>query len=78
MPGLIEDSHKNRGLGITFLKHVERCAVLVYIIDVTLDEPWKALGILKHEISQFNEKLNDRPLLVVANKVDLPNAEVRK
>ncbi|XP_019696025.1 mitochondrial ribosome-associated GTPase 2 isoform X1 [Harpegnathos saltator] len=76
MPGLIEDSHKNKGLGITFLKHAERCTALMYIIDVTLDEPWRALELLRYEISQFNEKLNDRPLLVVANKMDLPNAEV--
>lgn len=76
MPGLIEDSHKNRGLGITFLKHAERCAALVFIIDVSLDEPWRALEILRYEISQFNEKLNDRPHLVVANKMDLPDADV--
>lgn len=77
MPGLIEDSHKNKGLGITFLKHAERCAALIFILDITVDEPWKALEVLKYEISQFNEKLNDRPQIVVANKMDLPNAEVR-
>lgn len=76
MPGLIEDSHKNRGLGITFLKHAERCAALIFIIDVSLDEPWEALQVLRYEIGQFNEKLNDRPHLVVANKMDLPDAEV--
>jgi len=77
MPGLIEDSHKNKGLGITFLKHAERCAALIFILDITVDEPWKALEVLKYEISQFNEKLNDRPQIVVANKMDLSNAEVR-
>ncbi|XP_011636343.1 mitochondrial ribosome-associated GTPase 2 isoform X2 [Pogonomyrmex barbatus] len=76
MPGLIEDSHKNRGLGITFLKHAERCAALVFILDITVDEPWKALETLKYEISQFNEKLNERPHIIVANKIDLPNAEI--
>ncbi|GAB1869572.1 GTP-binding protein 5 [Camponotus japonicus] len=76
MPGLIEDSHKNKGLGITFLKHAERCAALIFILDITVDEPWKALEVLKYEISQFNEKLNDRPQIVVANKMDLSNAEV--
>lgn len=77
MPGLIEDSHKNKGLGITFLKHAERCAALIFILDVTEDEPWRALETLKHEINQFNERLNDRQCIVVANKMDLPNAEVR-
>ncbi|KAG5322780.1 MTG2 GTPase, partial [Pseudoatta argentina] len=76
MPGLIEDSHKNRGLGITFLKHVERCAALVFILDVTQNEPWEVLQTLKYEISQFNERLNDRPHIIVANKIDLPDAEV--
>ncbi|KYN37065.1 GTP-binding protein 5 [Trachymyrmex septentrionalis] len=76
MPGLIEDSHKNRGLGITFLKHVERCAALVFILDVAQNEPWEVLQTLKYEISQFNERLNDRPHIIVANKIDLPNAEV--
>ncbi|XP_071554758.1 mitochondrial ribosome-associated GTPase 2 isoform X1 [Temnothorax nylanderi] len=76
MPGLIEDSHKNRGLGITFLKHVERCAVLIFILDVAQTEPWEVLETLKHEISQFNERLNDRPQIIVANKIDLPNSEI--
>ncbi|XP_012055196.1 PREDICTED: mitochondrial ribosome-associated GTPase 2 [Atta cephalotes] len=76
MPGLIEDSHKNRGLGITFLKHVERCAALVFILDVTQNKPWEVLQTLKYEISQFNERLNDRPHIIVANKIDLPDAEV--
>jgi len=76
MPGLIEESHKNKGLGITFLKHAERCAALIFILDVTLDKPWKVLEMLRNEINHFNEKLNDRPHLIVANKMDLPNAEV--
>lgn len=75
LPGLIEDSHKNKGLGITFLKHAERCAALIFILDITVDEPWRALEILKYEINQFNEKLDDRPQIVVANKMDLSNAE---
>ncbi|XP_018360126.1 PREDICTED: mitochondrial ribosome-associated GTPase 2 isoform X2 [Trachymyrmex cornetzi] len=76
MPGLIEDSHKNRGLGITFLKHAERCSALVFILDVTQNEPWEVLQTLKYEISQFNERLNNRPHIIVANKIDLPDAEV--
>lgn len=78
MPGLIEDSHKNRGLGITFLKHVERCAALIFILDVSQDEPWEVLETLKHEIGQFNKRLNDRPHIIVANKIDLPSSEVSK
>lgn len=75
LPGLIIDSHKNKGLGITFLKHAERCAILLYILDLTLDEPWQAFETLRYEISQFNKNLNDRPFLIVANKLDLLKAE---
>ncbi|XP_014210209.1 mitochondrial ribosome-associated GTPase 2 [Copidosoma floridanum] len=75
LPGLIPDSHKNKGLGITFLKHAERCAALLFIIDITHDEPWTQLEILKYEISQFNDNLNDRPKIVIANKIDLPQAK---
>lgn len=77
LPGLIEDSHKNKGLGITFLKHAERCTALIFIIDITMDEPWIALQTLKYEMSRFNEKLNNKPHIIVINKMDLPNAEVR-
>ncbi|XP_015178814.1 PREDICTED: mitochondrial ribosome-associated GTPase 2 isoform X2 [Polistes dominula] len=75
LPGLIPDSHKNKGLGITFLKHAERCAILLFVIDLSLDKPWEALEILKYEINQFNKNLNNRSLIVVANKIDLPEAE---
>lgn len=78
LPGLIPDSHKNKGLGITFLKHAERCAALIFIVDVSQDEPWVYLEILQHEVSQFNDRLNDRPMIVVANKIDLPEAEVSR
>ncbi|XP_008211397.1 mitochondrial ribosome-associated GTPase 2 isoform X1 [Nasonia vitripennis] len=75
LPGLIPDSHKNKGLGITFLKHAERCAALLFIVDLTQEEPWTHFEILQYEISQFNDKLNDRPMIIIANKVDLPEAK---
>ncbi|XP_011504371.1 PREDICTED: mitochondrial ribosome-associated GTPase 2 [Ceratosolen solmsi marchali] len=75
LPGLIPNSHKNQGLGITFLKHAERCAALLFIIDVTQENPWTHLDILEFEISQFNDKLNNRPKIIIANKIDLPEAK---
>lgn len=75
LPGLIPDSHKNRGLGIQFLKHAERCTALLYIIDLSLDEPWQYLHTLQFELSQFSKHLLERPQLVIANKIDLPEAE---
>ncbi|KAG5891353.1 hypothetical protein JTB14_034419 [Gonioctena quinquepunctata] len=77
LPGLIPDSHKNRGLGIQFLRHAERCMALVYIIDISTSEPWENLKTLQYELSQFNDDLVARPQLVIANKVDLPETENR-
>lgn len=77
LPGLIADSHKNRGLGVQFLKHVERCKILLFILDVSSDEPWEDFETLKREITEFNVKLNDRSILIAANKMDLPKAAVR-
>ncbi|XP_051168097.1 mitochondrial ribosome-associated GTPase 2 [Leptopilina boulardi] len=75
LPGLIPDSHKNKGLGVTFLKHAERCKALLFIIDMSLNEPWTHLDILKYEISQFNPQLINRPMIVIANKMDLSAAK---
>ncbi|XP_063244608.1 mitochondrial ribosome-associated GTPase 2 [Bacillus rossius redtenbacheri] len=77
LPGLIEGSHKNRGLGIAFLKHAERCAVLVYVVDASCDKPWTHLWLLQHELGQFCKDMLSRSQLVVCNKVDLPGAQVR-
>lgn len=74
MPGLIPDSHKNRGLGIQFLKHVERCAALLFIVDMSCQEPWKHFETLRFELSQFSDQLMERPHVIVANKIDVPEA----
>lgn len=71
LPGLIPDSHKNKGLGIQFLKHIERCKILLFILDITSDEPWRDFEILKYEITKFNIQLNKRLFLIAANKMDL-------
>ena len=78
LPGLIPGSHKNRGLGITFLKHAERCRALLFLLDMSEAEPWNHLEVLQYEIKQFNPELLQRPMLVVANKMDLVEAQVRK
>ncbi|XP_055839856.1 mitochondrial ribosome-associated GTPase 2 [Episyrphus balteatus] len=76
LPGLIPDSHKNKGLGIQFLKHAERCSVLMFVLDASGEEPWKHYEILDNEINQFSQKLGQRPRIIVANKIDAPDAEV--
>ncbi|CAH1999361.1 unnamed protein product [Acanthoscelides obtectus] len=75
LPGLIPDSHKNRGLGIRFLKHAERCAALVIVVDTSLPEPEEAIYVLRHEMKQFSEELANRPQIIAANKMDLPGAD---
>ncbi|XP_044742696.1 mitochondrial ribosome-associated GTPase 2 [Chrysoperla carnea] len=74
LPGIIEDSHKNKGLGIQFLRHAERCAAILIILDVANDEPWKHLKILQNEIDKFSNELSSRTQIIIANKIDLPGA----
>lgn len=75
LPGLIPDSHKNRGLGIQFLKHAERCTALLYIIDLSIDEPWRHLQTLQYELEQFSKNLLSRPQIVIGNKIDLEQSK---
>ncbi|XP_049774303.1 mitochondrial ribosome-associated GTPase 2 isoform X3 [Schistocerca cancellata] len=74
LPGLIPGSHRNRGLGITFLKHAERCSALLMVIDLS-SGPWDQLEVLKHELSQFSPDLAQRPQIIIGNKIDLPESK---
>ncbi|XP_073539111.1 mitochondrial ribosome-associated GTPase 2 isoform X9 [Phyllobates terribilis] len=74
VPGIIEGAHQNRGLGLSFLRHIERCRILLYVLDLTHLEPWTQLSSLQYELRQFDESLLLRPHVIVANKLDLPNA----
>lgn len=76
LPGLIPGSHKNKGLGIQFLKHAERCSVLLFIVDLSCEEPWKHYEQLRFEIGMFSEELLQRPQVIVGNKIDVPEALV--
>ena len=74
VPGIIEGAAKGVGLGLAFLKHLERSKVLVYIIDMAGTdnrEPWKDYEVLKKEIDEYSAELASRPYLVVANKMDV-------
>lgn len=76
MPGLIPGSHLNKGLGIQFLKHAERCSVLLFIIDLSCEEPWTHFEQLRFELSKFSEELLSRPQVIVGNKIDIPEASI--
>ena len=73
VPGIIEGAAKGVGLGLAFLKHLERSKVLVYVIDMAGTdnrEPWEDFRVLKKEIDEYSVDLAERPYLVVANKMD--------
>ena len=73
VPGIIEGAAKGVGLGLAFLKHLERSKVLVYVIDMAGTdnrEPWADYQVLKKEIDEYSVELAARPSLVVANKMD--------
>ena len=77
IPGLIEGAHRGIGLGHEFLRHITRCPLLIFVIDVAGSEgrsPVEDLQNLRKEIDLYDPALSSRPWLVVANKMDLPNA----
>jgi GTP-binding protein len=78
IPGLIEGAHRGLGLGHEFLRHITRCRILVFVIDIAGSEgrnPIEDLQNLRREIDLYDPALSSRPWLVVANKMDLPGAE---
>jgi GTPase len=77
IPGLIEGAHRGLGLGHEFLRHIARCRMLVFVVDVAGSEgrnPVEDLQSLRQEIDLYDPALSSRPWLVAANKMDLPNA----
>ena len=74
IPGLIEGASEGVGLGHEFLRHVERCRLLLHVVDIASSEerdPIDDIDNINHELAKFNEELIDRPQLIVANKIDL-------
>ncbi|MFH2037300.1 MAG: GTPase ObgE [Candidatus Zixiibacteriota bacterium] len=75
IPGIIEGASAGKGLGIQFLKHIQRTKLIVYLIDCFVDDPVETLTTLRNELESFDKSLLDRPSLIVLNKVDLLNDE---
>ena len=78
IPGLIEGAHAGAGLGIQFLKHVERTRFLVHLIDVSAidaDDPLRDYETINHELTMYSELLSHKPQIVVLSKMDLTGAE---
>jgi GTP-binding protein len=71
IPGLIEGAHLGKGMGIQFLRHIQRTRILVYLLDFTSASPAKDLETLKREMKSFDPLLVQKPSVVVFNKIDL-------
>jgi len=71
IPGLIEGAHKGTGLGIQFLKHVERCKSLLHMIDITNEDIKKSYKQVKIELKNYSSKLSKKKEIIVLNKIDL-------
>ena len=71
IPGLVEGAHKGTGLGIQFLKHIERCKSLIHLIDITNKDIKKSYKKIKNELKSYNSKLTKKKELVILNKTDL-------
>lgn len=76
VPGLIPGASQGKGLGLEFLRHVERCSVLVHVLDCATLEPGRDpiddLDVIEHELSEYGG-LQDRPRIVALNKIDVPD-----
>jgi GTPase len=76
IPGLIEGAARGAGLGIRFLRHIERTRILVHVADVSdgAEDPAAAIETVERELRAYNPALLSLPRIVVANKIDLPHA----
>ncbi len=77
IPGLIEGAHEGAGLGDRFLGHVERCAVLLHLVDGTEEDPAAAYRTVREELSAYGEGLADKPEIVCLSKCDALDAAAR-
>ncbi|MDH4129177.1 MAG: GTPase ObgE [Spirochaetota bacterium] len=78
IPGIIEGAHNGLGLGIRFLKHIERTKGLLFMIDIFEEEPFKQFELLINELKNYNIKMLEKPHYIALNKIDLFANEDRK
>jgi len=70
IPGIIEGASKGAGLGLSFLRHIERVRVIIYILDLTSVDPAADLRMLRMELKHYNPELTERPGFIILNKLD--------
>ncbi len=77
VPGLIEGAHLGKGLGVAFLKHVERTAIIVHMLDLTRPDPIEDYEMINRELALYDPAVAAKPQIVVVNKVDIVDEETR-
>ena len=77
IPGIIEGASEGRGLGLRFLRHIDRCSGLVFLVDLSLEPGEEAVEMLVRELSAYSEDLASRPRLIVGTKLDAEGARER-
>ena len=75
LPGLIEGASKGKGLGLAFLRHLERCRVIVHLVSMEEDNPYENFKTIENELKSYGMGLDKRPVIVVASKMDSPESE---
>ena len=78
IPGLIAGAAEGAGVGDRFLGHIERCRVLIHLIDIQGTDPAEAMDVVEEELAAYGEGLAEKPRLIALNKVDLADAELVK
>jgi GTP-binding protein len=76
IPGLIEGAADGAGIGDRFLGHIERCRVLIHLIDINGHDPADALQVIEEELAVYGNGLDEKPRLIALNKIDLVDAEL--
>lgn len=76
LPGLIAGAHLGKGLGLTFLRHIERCRVIIHVLDISREEDaYESFKTINSELESYRMDLLKRPMLIAVNKMDAPDAE---
>jgi len=76
IPGIIEGAHQGAGLGLSFLKHVERTRIILHLVDISADDHYEQYLVTERELSAYNQELAQRVRIIVLNKIDLVDPDM--
>lgn len=76
IPGLIEGASEGVGLGHEFLRHIDRCRLLIHVVDMSEENPIENIKLINSELKKYSEELAERPQIIVANKIDILDEEI--